>query len=126
MPSILEYLGYIFFFGGFMVGPAFEFMDYRKFTNMELFRVDKKDLHLKPLQLVNEHFNKKSDNDTGGSVKYYVPNGMIPAMNKLGFGILFILCIVTFGSNYPLDWTLSEEFKNLSFFNKYVDYIISK
>lgn len=126
MPSILEYLGYIFFFGGFMVGPAFEFMDYRQFTNMEMFRVDEKTknhLQLKPLQLVNEHFNKKSDNVTGGPIKYYVPNGMIPAMCKLGFGIFFILCIVTFGNNYSVDWALSEEFKNTSFFNKYVDYI---
>ncbi|CAB4445759.1 unnamed protein product [Rhizophagus irregularis] len=123
MPSILEYLGYIFFFGGFMVGPAFEFMDYRQFTNMEMFRVDEKTknhLQLKPLKLVNEHFNKKSDNVTGGPIKYYVPNGMIPAMCKLGFGIFFILCIVTFGNNYSVDWALSEEFKNTSFFNKLI------
>jgi len=40
MPSMLEYLGYIFFFAGFMVGPAFEFMDYRRFTNMEMFRIN--------------------------------------------------------------------------------------
>ncbi|GBB99659.1 hypothetical protein RclHR1_00360008 [Rhizophagus clarus] len=130
MPSILEYLGYIFFFGGFMVGPAFEFMDYRQFTNMKLFRVDKnfiesdrtektkKDLHLKPLKLVDFHFNKKSDIGTDESARYYVPNGFIPAMSKLCFGIFFILCIVTFGNNYPMDWTLSEEFKNISFFNK--------
>ncbi|KAI8920321.1 MBOAT, membrane-bound O-acyltransferase family-domain-containing protein [Powellomyces hirtus] len=32
MPGLVEYLGYIFFFGGFLVGPAFEFVDYKRFT----------------------------------------------------------------------------------------------
>src|SRR6266542_23832 len=131
MPSILEYFGYLFFFSGFMVGPAFEFMDYRQFTNMEMFRINnnntisdretiekpKKNLKLKPLKLVNEYFNKKTNN-TGGSDDYYVPNGIIPAMSKLSFGIFFILCVVTFGNNYPVNWTLSEEFKAISFFEK--------
>ncbi len=31
-PSLLEYLGYVFYFPGFMVGPAFEFQAYRQFT----------------------------------------------------------------------------------------------
>jgi lysophospholipid acyltransferase len=31
MPSCLEFLGYIYFFPGFLVGPALEFIDYQKF-----------------------------------------------------------------------------------------------
>ncbi|KAI8587860.1 MBOAT, membrane-bound O-acyltransferase family-domain-containing protein [Geranomyces variabilis] len=31
MPGLIEYLGYIFFFGGFLVGPSFEFVDYKRF-----------------------------------------------------------------------------------------------
>jgi len=69
-------------------------------------------LELKQLQLVNQYY---SDSDMK-SVKY--PNGFIPAMNKLGFGIFFILCLVTFGGKYPMDWILSEEFKSISFFDK--------
>ncbi|TPX63613.1 hypothetical protein SpCBS45565_g06482 [Spizellomyces sp. 'palustris'] len=34
-PGLIEYFGYVFFFGGFLVGPAFEFADYRKFTSAE-------------------------------------------------------------------------------------------
>ena len=30
-PSIISYLGYVFFFGGFFIGPAFEFKDYNSF-----------------------------------------------------------------------------------------------
>ncbi|KAI9015036.1 MBOAT, membrane-bound O-acyltransferase family-domain-containing protein [Gaertneriomyces semiglobifer] len=35
LPSLTEFLGYVFFFGGFLVGPAFEFNDYRKLVNAE-------------------------------------------------------------------------------------------
>ncbi|KAJ3330281.1 lysophospholipid acyltransferase [Blyttiomyces sp. JEL0837] len=35
LPSFLEFFGYVFFFGGFLVGPAFEFADYRRFTRGE-------------------------------------------------------------------------------------------
>ncbi|CAI2174231.1 19062_t:CDS:2 [Funneliformis geosporum] len=106
IPSILEFLGYIFFFGGFLVGPAFEFMDYRRFTNMEMFRIENKKQQVK---LVNPNNN----ND-----KYHVPNGFIPAMSKLSFGIFWILCLVTLGNKYPFDWTVTEEFKNISFLDK--------
>ncbi|KAI8814739.1 MBOAT, membrane-bound O-acyltransferase family-domain-containing protein [Cladochytrium replicatum] len=34
-PTLLEFLGYILFFGGWLVGPAFEFEDYRRFCNNE-------------------------------------------------------------------------------------------
>ncbi|KAI9101275.1 MBOAT, membrane-bound O-acyltransferase family-domain-containing protein [Phlyctochytrium arcticum] len=35
MPSLIEFLGYAFFFGGWFVGPANDFADYRKFTRGE-------------------------------------------------------------------------------------------
>ncbi|KAJ3032198.1 UNVERIFIED_CONTAM: lysophospholipid acyltransferase [Siphonaria sp. JEL0065] len=34
-PNILEFFGYVFFFAAFLVGPAFDFNDYREFTNGE-------------------------------------------------------------------------------------------
>ncbi|CAG8595100.1 11823_t:CDS:2 [Funneliformis mosseae] len=117
IPSILEFFGYIFFFGGFLVGPAFEFMDYRRFTNMEMFRIEnnstepeRKDIKSQQDKLVNRHNNN--------NVKYHVPNGFISAMSKLSFGIFWILCLVTIGNKYPFDWTLTEEFKNISFLDK--------
>ena len=32
-PSLIEFAGYVFYFGGFLVGPAFEFSDYISFIN---------------------------------------------------------------------------------------------
>ncbi|KAJ1927018.1 Lysophospholipid acyltransferase [Tieghemiomyces parasiticus] len=37
-PSLLEFGGYVFFFGSFFVGPAFEFADYREFISLRVFR----------------------------------------------------------------------------------------
>jgi hypothetical protein len=42
MPSLLEFMGYVFFFGSFIVGPAFEYADYIRFCNMEMFTVSVK------------------------------------------------------------------------------------
>ncbi|KAJ3223117.1 lysophospholipid acyltransferase [Clydaea vesicula] len=33
MPTLLEYLGYLYFFGGFLVGPAIEYKDYYNFVH---------------------------------------------------------------------------------------------
>ena len=32
-PEILEFFGYVFFFGGFFIGPAFEFKDYHSYLH---------------------------------------------------------------------------------------------
>ncbi|CAG8645127.1 6432_t:CDS:10 [Cetraspora pellucida] len=107
LPPFLEFLGYVFFFGGFLVGPSFDFMDYRRFVNMEMYRVDKTDKI------------DKTNNDKNQSIKgysYVIPNGSFPAMKKLASGLFFIVCLVTFGGNYSYEWTLSEEYKNLSYY----------
>ena len=38
MPSPLEYMSYMFFFGGLIVGPAFEMREYLDFTEETVFR----------------------------------------------------------------------------------------
>jgi len=37
MPSPLEYFSYVYFFGGFLAGPAVEIREYLEFTDMTLF-----------------------------------------------------------------------------------------
>jgi len=34
-PNILEFFGFVFFFGGFLVGPSFQFNDYVQFVKKE-------------------------------------------------------------------------------------------
>ncbi|KAI8887147.1 MBOAT-domain-containing protein [Backusella circina FSU 941] len=38
-PTLVEYFGWIFFFGGFLVGPSSEYMDYKRFITMQVFEV---------------------------------------------------------------------------------------
>jgi lysophospholipid acyltransferase len=38
LPNLLEYLSYMFFFGGLVVGPAFEMKEYLDFTDMTVFK----------------------------------------------------------------------------------------
>ncbi|KAJ2962621.1 hypothetical protein NQZ79_g2208 [Umbelopsis isabellina] len=40
-PSLIEYFGWVLFFGGFIAGPANEYMDYKRFVTMEVFTDDK-------------------------------------------------------------------------------------
>src|SRR5438128_2492147 len=102
LPSILEYLGYCFFFAGFLIGPAFEFMDYRNFTTMEMFAVDQKEKDLDGDQRHQDH-------------KYYIPESVIPGLKTLAFGMIWVVGSLLFVHQYPMEWTLTDEYKNRPF-----------
>ncbi|CAO3642032.1 unnamed protein product [Mucor hiemalis] len=38
-PTFLEFFGWMFFFGGFLVGPTSEYMDYVRFVTMDMFEI---------------------------------------------------------------------------------------
>lgn len=44
-PGLIEYFGWIFFFGGFLTGPTCEYMDYIRYTHYFFLS---KDAHLSP------------------------------------------------------------------------------
>ncbi|CAG8478236.1 12032_t:CDS:2 [Acaulospora morrowiae] len=131
MPPILEFLGYVYFFGGVFTGPAFEFMEYRRFVNMEMYRIDEIDTN-KPKELIlqnpiNAPANRKVDkqfiwekNDEKHSrpPKYFIPDGFSPAMGKLLSSLFWIVCLISFGGKYSYDWTLGEEYKSISFLKR--------
>jgi hypothetical protein len=37
LPSLLEYFGYVYFFGSFLAGPAHEFLEYQQTCDLTLF-----------------------------------------------------------------------------------------
>ncbi|ORY08115.1 MBOAT-domain-containing protein [Basidiobolus meristosporus CBS 931.73] len=91
-PSLLEYLGYIFFFGSFMVGPPIEFADYQQFTSLEVFK----------------------DEKTG---KLVIPNGLPSGLRCLVSGITCLLCTVFVSPNYPIEFCLSSIFYRFFYIN---------
>lgn len=135
MPSILEFLGYTYFFGGFLIGPSFNFMEYRRFVNLEMFRIEKSEpitngdfkQHQSTYSIDNivhneENFKtfvyEENEEKTLKLSKYYIPNSFAPAMNKFLNGFFWIACLIFMGDKYSFDWTLSEEFKSIPFLNR--------
>ncbi|RKP07617.1 endoplasmic reticulum protein [Thamnocephalis sphaerospora] len=90
MPSLLEFMGYTFFFGGFLVGPAFEYNDYKQFCNMEIFRE-----------------------------KVFRPSGMRASLSCLGQSAVAIGLLVTLGPVFPIHYCLSEEYYQASFLARF-------
>ncbi|KAK9767954.1 Lysophospholipid acyltransferase [Basidiobolus ranarum] len=93
-PSLLEYLGYIFYFGSFMVGPPVEFADYRQFITLKMFK----------------------DSKTG---KLVIPNGIPSGLRCLVYGIICLVCTVFISPNYPIESCLSAEYRARSFLYRF-------
>ncbi|CAG8532052.1 9767_t:CDS:10 [Ambispora gerdemannii] len=137
LPSLLEFLGYVFFFGGFLVGPAFEFMDYRQFITMGMYKLSSKTLKRIQLQHHDEidqslqnniigqnngqiTDNQKDDDDDDEKKNlYYIPDGFYPAVRKLLFGFFWITLSMLMAKEFTIEWTLSEEYKKKSFLYKF-------
>lgn len=81
-PSIIEFLGFTFFFGGFVAGPSFEFQVYRKFTTLETF---------------------KNNN-------YHIPSTLIPALKKFAFASVVMAVLMVAKAFAPIDQMKTAEF----------------
>ncbi|KAG9307022.1 hypothetical protein G9A89_003073 [Geosiphon pyriformis] len=131
IPPILEFLGYMFFFGGVLVGPAFEFRDYNDFTTMESFKITDQKIHR--TKLISKHnlerdysnnFNlvnhTKDDPKANEDEKqYFVSDSFYPAMQKLAIGLFWLLLEATLAKYFPFEWTLSEEYKHSPFLYRF-------
>jgi lysophospholipid acyltransferase len=110
MPTLLEYLGYVYFFGGVLVGPAFEFADYHDFITLELFRASED---------ANGGVQKnRTKNGLDQYRRFWVPDGFRAAMNKLGFAVFWAVALLLVGSHYPVTWALTDAYAEKSFLYK--------
>ena len=87
-PSLIEYFGWICFFGGFLVGPTSEYMDYYRFTNT--FSLS----------------NKKN-------ISPYVP-----ALRHIIVGIISAATVVFVGDKFNYVRMLDDPFLNLPLYKK--------
>jgi lysophospholipid acyltransferase len=90
-PSLLEFFGWIFFFGGFLVGPISEYMDYMRFVTMDM-------------------FNNKQ-----------VPSTIKPTLWLPLKSVFFIAVIVKVLPYYNSASIDTEAWKNISFLKKIID-----
>ncbi|KJE92069.1 hypothetical protein CAOG_03096 [Capsaspora owczarzaki ATCC 30864] len=95
VPSVLEFAGFVFFYGGFLSGPGIEFQDYMRFTNLTVFPNGK------------------------------IPSTIKPALMRFLAGIFFMVSVVLAGQFIPNMYIKTAEFQNdRSFFFK-VFYVIT-
>ncbi|KAF3925097.1 hypothetical protein AA313_de0209372 [Arthrobotrys entomopaga] len=96
MPSILDYAGYVLFFPSVMVGPAFDYSEYKKWLDLSMFDVEVTD--------------KK------GTVrkKRRIPRSGRMATRKAITGLIWIGLFVKASSMFTVEFALSDEFLNYS------------
>ncbi|KAI8099756.1 MBOAT, membrane-bound O-acyltransferase family-domain-containing protein [Halteromyces radiatus] len=94
-PTLLEFSGWMFFFGGYLVGPACEYMDYYRFVHQSQ--------DYTPLR-------RQQNNVPPSSVK--------PTLIILAKSVLFIVILLSCSSKYSFSLMLKPEWQGLSFGRK--------
>lgn len=98
-PTLLSYLGWVFFFGGFLGGPAFEFSDYVNFIDKSVFAV--------------------TDKETG-KTKIVKPDGTWPALEKLSVSLGCAALLTALGPHFDILDSMSPVWMARPFWYKYV------
>ncbi|KAI9493897.1 MBOAT, membrane-bound O-acyltransferase family-domain-containing protein [Zychaea mexicana] len=93
-PSLIEYFGWLCFFGGFLVGPTCEYMDYYRFTNFFFLSPDK---NLSPYK---------------------------PALRKILLGAFTAWIVVYLGHYYNYFRMMEPEFASLPLYKKVIAFEI--
>ncbi|KAK6362044.1 lysophospholipid acyltransferase [Orbilia blumenaviensis] len=92
MPSLLDYAGYVLFFPSIMVGPAFDFSEYKKWLDTSMFDVEVLD---------KQGVIRK---------RRRIPRSGRPALRKAMVGLIWIGLYVKASSMFTVDFTLSDGF----------------
>jgi len=90
LPNLLEFFAYVYFFPGFLAGPAFNYKEYISFIDGSMF--------------------KATPNGRA-------PSPWFPAIKKFLFSLVLIGAVLL-GKYFPFDYELSEEFMQSPFYFK--------
>ncbi|XP_052002288.1 lysophospholipid acyltransferase 5-like isoform X3 [Xyrauchen texanus] len=88
-PSLLEVFGFSYFYGGFLVGPQFTLCNYQRLVSREM-------------------------SDCPGQP----PNSVVPAIKRLGLGMLSLTIFTIGGPHFPDSYYLTDEFEAQHFWFK--------
>ena len=101
-PSWLDYFGYVLFFPGLMVGPSFDFAEYKRWVTLSMFDV-----------VVRDKTSK-----TGTVRKRKIPRSARPATMKLLEGTVWLIFFSLFSSWYSAAFALSDDFLQYGFLRR--------
>ncbi|CAD6502204.1 BgTH12-02443 [Blumeria graminis f. sp. triticale] len=102
LPGILDFTGYVLFFPSLHAGPAFDYMDYKRWLeNTVINAPNDKDYAAKTGQKKNKH-----------------PQSLVPALRKGASGIIWILMFMKLSAVYYPDFYLGDEYLALGFLRR--------
>jgi lysophospholipid acyltransferase len=103
LPALLDYAGYVFFFPSMLIGPAFDFIDYRHWLDTTMFEVP---ATIDPAKKPPTRRKRK------------IPRSGTPAMIKLVTGLLWIGLFVKLAGHFYPEVLLEPEFTEYGFLRR--------
>lgn len=104
-PSFIEYFGFTFFFPSILAGPAIEYVDYQDgFSDDEIYA--------RSLNDIKDETNKlkaRKKHIIGPATTLY------PSLQRLAYGLFFMLYHVALSGIFPSDYYRSDEFLSITF-----------
>ncbi|PRP79173.1 putative membrane-bound O-acyltransferase [Planoprotostelium fungivorum] len=108
VPPLLEYLGFVFYFPGLMVGPSIEYMDYRKFTDLSMFSADADKL------VKRRETEEKRVSVDGKMQRIEIPNSKRTAAKSLLLGVFFFGIFGALGPKFSYNQVLKSSWDDTS------------
>ncbi|KAI4733479.1 MBOAT family protein-like protein [Aureobasidium sp. EXF-12298] len=103
LPGLLDYAGFVLFFPSLFAGPAFDFVDYRRWIETTMFELP---AGVDPSKAPPTRKQRK------------IPRSGTPAAWKAAFGLLWIFAFLQFSGYYYTDFLLSDGYKQYGLFRR--------
>lgn len=103
LPGLLDYAGYVLFFPSLLVGPAFDFAEYRRYINCTMFDVPA------TVDAARRPPTRK---------KRKIPRSATPALMRGASGLLWILAFLKLSAYYSPSVLVSADYNLRGFFHR--------
>ncbi|KAB5570047.1 MBOAT, membrane-bound O-acyltransferase family-domain-containing protein [Coniochaeta sp. 2T2.1] len=103
LPGLLDFAGYVFFFPSLLVGPAFDFAEYRRWLDCTMFDVP---TTIDPAKKPPTRRKRK------------IPRSGTPAMVKLATGLVWIVLFLKLSALYYPEVLLQDDYPTYGFLHK--------
>lgn len=103
MPSLLDFFGYVFFFPGLLVGPAFDYQEYKTYISTKMFELPP---GVDPAKAPPTRKKRK------------IPRSGTPATIKAVCGLFWVFAFLQLNSMYPPEYFLTDDYMKYSGFRR--------
>ncbi|KAE9970376.1 putative beta-glucosidase E [Venturia inaequalis] len=103
MPSLLDFFGYVFFFPALLVGPAFDYQEYKTYISTKMFELPP---GVDPSKAPPTRKKRK------------IPRSGTPAAIKAVCGLFWIFAFLQLNSRYPPEYFLTDDYMKYSIFRR--------